>query len=70
MTGEMPEATDPKMGIGKAGIEGIKPCSASRETCQRGSIGPADGVFRDGETDPSSERFVYLIASRNVWKGR
>ena len=26
------------LGIGKAGIEGRKPCSASRETCQRGRV--------------------------------
>ena len=53
----MPKATAPKR-VGKAGIEGTKPCSASRETCQRIELRPADGVFRDGE------RTVAFLGSR------
>jgi len=49
VTGEMPKATDP-LGIGKAGIEGETLLRKPGDLPARTIFGPADGVFRDGET--------------------
>jgi hypothetical protein len=63
VTGEMPEATDPPTGLGRRGSKGKtllrKPGDLPAQ-CLR----PADGVFRDGETNLSNRWFVCLIASR------
>lgn len=48
----MPEATDSRKGIGKAGIEGQNPAPQAGRPASADDFGPADGVFRDGETGP------------------
>src|SRR5579864_8967365 len=55
----MPKATDPQRS-GRRGSKG-KPCSASRETCQRIELRPADGVFRDGERTVASVRAPHRL---------
>ena len=51
----MPEATESRKGIGKAGIEGQNPAPQAGRPASADDFGPADGVFRDGETGLSSQ---------------